>query len=230
MTDETRVTRSGTELTPVTKSAPIRNKSSQVTAIRRATAGSATYVPHLSVEEVRLMAGAVEKDGRHGDRNARLIEFLFDSCLRVSEALAVRPNDLDHDETGWFVQVMGKGSRPGKVAISASVVAKLQSYAYRQGIGWTDKLFPISRSQAFRIVTTAYEKAGIRRPGLATDRVGAVHILRHSGAIERLRLSGNPKAVQDHLRHVSAQTTLRYMKTLSAEESLKVQQAVEFQW
>ena len=99
MTDETRVTRSGTELAPVAKSAPIRNKSSQVTAIRRATAGSATYVPHLSVEEVRLMAGALEKDGRHGDRNACLIEFLFDNCLRVSEALAVRPYDLHHVST-----------------------------------------------------------------------------------------------------------------------------------
>lgn len=199
MTEEAGVTRSGTELVPVAESAPIRNRSSQVTAIQRATAGSADYVPHLSIGDVKLMAIVSKRDKRHGDRNSRLIEFLFDSCLRISEALAVRPCDLEEDDTGWVVSVMGKGSRPGKVAVSASVIAKLQSYAYRLGIGSTDRLFPISRSQAFRVVAAAYEKAGIRRPGLQTDRVGAVHILRHSGALERLRRTGNPKALQKHL-------------------------------
>jgi len=68
--------------------------------------------------------------------------------------------------------------------------------------------------------------AGIAKP----DGVGAVHILRHSGAIERLRRTGNPKAVQDMLRHRSARMTLRYMKTLSHEESMAIQQAVEYDW
>jgi integrase len=60
--------------------------------------------------------------------------------------------------------------------------------------------------------------------------VGTVHVLRHSGAIARLAATGNPKAVQDQLRHKEARMTLRYLKTLSAQESIKIQQGVDFGW
>lgn len=35
---------------------------------------------------------------------------------------------------------------------------------------------------------------------------------------------------QSQLRHKSALMTMRYLKTLSADEFLKIQQAVDFQW
>ena len=127
----------------------------------------------------------------------------------------MRPVDLQRTPDGWTVKVMGKGSKPGVVAISASMAAELQSYCYRARIGEDERIFPVSRSQAFRIVTEAFYKAGIPRPSKERDHVGAVHILRHSGAIERLRLTGNPRAVQHQLRHKSALMTMRDLKTLS---------------
>jgi len=123
--------------------------------------------------------------------------------------------------------VLGKGNKPGVVAISGSIAAELQSYCYRTKIGEGEHIFPVSRSQAFLIVTEAFDKAGIPRPSKQRDHVGGVHILRHSGAIERLRLTGNPRATQSQLRHKSALMTMRYLKTLSADESLKIQQGVE---
>ena len=62
------------------------------------------------------------------------------------------------------------------------------------------------------------------------EHVGTVHVLRHSGALARLAATGNPKAVQDQLRHKEARMTLRYLKTLSAQESIKIQQDVDSQW
>jgi len=59
-------------------------------------------------------------------------------------------------------------------------------------------------------------------PGIAA----ITPVLRHSGAIARLKASGNPKSVQHQLRHKSAQMTLRYMKTMSADESLVIQHGV----
>ena len=125
---------------------------------------------------------------------------------------------------------LGLKNKTALVAISPTLAAQLQAYAYRHKLDNNDKLFPITRSQAFRIITTAFDRAGLARPRRETDRVGAVHILRHSGAIERLRQTGNPKAVQDQLRHKSALMTMRYLKTLNHEESLQMQQGVEFQW
>jgi len=208
----------------------LRNKSSQVSAIRRAEDGAADYVPQVSADQVKLIAAAASQNKRLGERNGLLIKFLFDGCLRVSEALGVRPVDLQRTPDGWSVKVMGKGNKPGVVAISVSTAAELQSYCYRARIGESENIFSVSRSQAFRIVTEAFDKAGIPRPTKERDHVGGVHILRHSGAIERLRLTGNPRATQNQLRHKSALMTMRYLKTLTADESLKIQQGVDFRW
>jgi len=214
-------------LTVRKKNTTLRTKTSKVSAIQRAEAGAADYVPHVTSSQVRLMAEVAGHNKRHGERNALLIKFLFDSCSRVSEALSVRPIDLQRTPDGWTVRVLGKGSKPGVVAISASIAAELQSYCYRSRIGEGDRIFLVSRSQAFRIVTDAFDKAGIPRPSKERDHVGGVHILRHSGAIERLRLTGNPRSTQSQLRHKSALMTMRYLKTLSAAENLKIQQGVE---
>ncbi len=66
--------------------------------------------------------------------------------------------------------------------------------------------------------------AGVVKP----DGVGTIHVLRHSGTLERLRVTRIPKAIQDQLRLSSARMTLRYMKTLVTEESLATNQAVDF--
>ena len=214
---------------PVPVTALKRNKSNQELAIRRSGAGAADYVVHLNLDQVRQLAGAAGQS-RHGERDKLLIQLLFDGCLRCSEAIGIRPCDLTQGYTGWTVKVTGKGGKMALVAISPTLAAQLQAYAYRSKLDETDRFFPITRSQAFRIVATAFDQAGVTRPRRDVDRVGAVHILRHSGAIERLRQTGNPKAVQDQLRHKSALMTMRYLKTLSQEESLRIQQEVEFKW
>ena len=216
-----------TALTLTEKNISLRNKTSEVTAIRRSRIGSSAYVPHVSVGEVKLISTVAAGIGRHGDRNSLLIKFIFDSCLRVSEALSIRPVDITKTDEGWLIRVIGKGRKFGVIAISSSIAAEIQSYCYREKVKETARIFPITRSQAFRIVTEAFDKSGVIRPTVDRDHVGGVHILRHSGAIERLRVTGNPKAVQDQLRHIDAAMTIRYMKTLSAEESLKIQQGVE---
>ncbi|RLG67972.1 MAG: hypothetical protein DRO11_09535, partial [Methanobacteriota archaeon] len=55
------------------------------------------------------------------------------------------------------------------------------------------------------------------------------HLLRHSDAIERLRQTGNPKALQHHLGHSSTVMVMRYLSTLTQEDSLRIQQQVEFE-
>jgi integrase len=214
-------------LTVRTDNATLRNKTSQVAAIQRSEAGAADYVAHLSVGQVKLLAAAAARNKRHGERNSLLIKTLFDSTLRISETLGARPSDLVHTPDGWLVSIMGKGRKPGTAAVTAATASELQAYCYRHKLGDHDRIFPFTRSQGFRIVVSAFDEAGIRRPGRATDHVGAVHVLRHSGAIARLQASGNPKSVQEQLRHKSAVMTLRYLKTIGHDEAMKTQQQVD---
>jgi len=87
-------------------------------------------------------------------------------------------------------------------------------------------LFGITKYRAHQILQRAFERAGIQKP----PHVGAVHVLRHSGALERLKETGNPQALQEQLGHTTAKMTLRYLKTLTAEEALRINQAVDFRW
>ena len=197
-------------------------------AIQRAEAGSNDWIPHITLEDVQALAQTAEGAARNGkgERDALIIQTIFDGCFRVSEALQLTPDSLHQTATGWATWITGKGQKRAEVGISASLAAKLQAYAYRERIEPAERIFPIDRSRVFRIVDRAFKTAGIPKP----PHVGTVHVLRHSGALALLAATGNPKAVQDHLRHQSARMTLRYMKTLSAKESLKIRQGVDWQW
>ena len=220
-----------TEIIPPAKNLMPDNRRApfaRTTAVRRAQSASAEYVPHLGLPEVQALARLAEQAGKgnRGERDRLLIETLFDGCFRVSEALGIRPKDLVQTEFGWTVRIFGKGRKPGEAAISSSLAARLQSYAYRHRIGPDQRFFPITPTRAWQIVDRAFHMSGIRKP----DHVGTVHVLRHSGALERLAATGNPKALQDQLRHTDAKMTLRYVKTLSKKESLRIQQKVDFGW
>lgn len=215
------------EVTQRSTQAGLRNKTSNLPAILRGQAGEADYVPHLTRGDVQLMAMVAAKGKRHGRRDAALIRTVYDGALRISEALEIRRVDLGKTPDGWTVHIhRDSKTGSGLAAISEGTVNELIAYAYDAGIAPTARIFPISRSQAYRIIVGAYEKSGVRRPSKATDGVGAVHILRHTGALERLKASGNPRSVQAQLRHKSAAMTLRYLKTQQADESIQIQQGV----
>ena len=82
--------------------------------------------------------------GREGVRDALLIMVLFDPALRVGEALGIRPIDVIRTEGGYRLQVDGK-TGPRQAAISPSLVARLQSYAYETGLAKDAQFFPINR-------------------------------------------------------------------------------------
>lgn len=138
----------------------------QVDAIRKSQAGSASFVPHIGLEEVQALASLVEirGKGRNGERDRLLIESMFDGCFRVSEALGIRPSDLVGSSFGWSVRIIGKGQKPGEAAISASLAARLQSCAYRHGVSPEERFSPISPARAWQIVDRAFKLSGIQKP------------------------------------------------------------------
>lgn len=215
-----------TSLVPISGVDEKRTNYAKQSAIIRHKDATNAYIPHLDLEAIRIIAETAGQDRLHGERNKLMIQTIFDGCFRVSEALGIEPKHIKQNEDGWYVEVMGKGNKAGVVAISSSLAALLNSYAYRYEIVADELIFKINRSTVFRFVNKAMDRAGISKP----NGVGTVHVLRHSGTLERLKVTGLPKTVQDQLRHSDARMTLRYMKTLASAESLKIQQGVDFQW
>jgi integrase/recombinase XerD len=177
-------------------------------------------VPYLTPEEIKVPTEAFN-GSRSSQRNHLLILLLFQTSLKISEALKLTPSSIQMFEGKPVLSVMGKGKKPRLVACPERLAEKLKSYAYEKKIGPKDRLFPINRSRAWQIIKEASIKAGLKK------RVYP-HLLRHSDAIERLRQTGNPKALQLHLGHSSTIMTMRYLSALTQEDAVRINQEVKF--
>ena len=174
-------------------------------------------VRYLTEEDVKQLV-----DGCRKERDRLLITLLFQTGLRISEALALTPASIRNFEGRPAMEIVGKGKKLRMVALPVNLKEKLESYAYRARIEPSGRFFDINRSRAWQILNEAKEAAGLEK------RVFP-HLLRHSDAIIRLRKTGNPKALQYHLGHNSPAMTLRYLSTLTQEDALRVQQEVRFE-
>ena len=164
--------------------------------VRRAQLARALrIVPYLTCDEVRALAQEAKRR-RKGERDSLLILLLYQTGLRISEALSLTPSHIESFEGRPVLRVVGKGGKERVVALPERLADKLRAYAYEKGLKADERFFPINRQRAWQIIKEVAKKAGI------TKRVYP-HLLRHSDAIERLRQTGNPKALQHHLGHSS---------------------------
>ncbi len=178
-------------------------------------------VPYLTPEEVYRIVD-VAREGIKGDRNSLLIKTLFETGLRISEALSLTPRMIGEHEGHAVLYVKGKGKRPRMVSCPDGLAHQLKSHAYTKKLEMDERIFRINRKRAWQIIKESAVKTGIQK------RVYP-HLFRHSDAIERLRQTGNPKALQYHLGHNSIMMTMRYLATLTAEDALRIQQVVRFE-
>jgi len=75
-------------------------------------------------------------------------------------SIGVRPCDIARDGGGWAASILGKSSKPGKVAISASLAAELPKLLLQFKIAEMDKIFPIRPQAIFRMYVTPVDRAG----------------------------------------------------------------------
>ena len=146
---------------------------------------------------------------------------MYQTGLRISEALSLTPAKIDRFEGKPILDIIGKGRKPRLVSCPENLVNKLMSYAYHKKLDPHDRFFSFNRTRGWQIIKESAIKAGFEK------RVFP-HLLRHSASIERLRQTGNPKALQHHLGHSSITMVMRYLSTLTQEDSLRIQQQVEF--
>jgi integrase/recombinase XerD len=164
-------------------------------------------LPYLTPGEVYQIVDAC--DGRNKERDQLLILTLFQTGLRVSEALDITPRRIGNHDGHSVICATGKSGKPRMVACPDPLAHRLKSYAYGKRLGLDDRIFRFNRKRAWQIVKKAAEEAGIEKKVWP-------HLLRHSNAIERLRQTGNPRALQVHLGHSSTLMTMRYLSTLAA--------------
>jgi integrase/recombinase XerD len=171
----------------------------------------------LSLDQVlALLAGAggdSPSDGPLTLRNRALLELLYSTGARISEAVGLDVDDIDTHARS--VLLRGKGGKQRLVPIGRPAVQALDAYTVRgrselarRGRG-TPAIFlnarggRLSRQSAWQVLQDAAERADI------TSGVSP-HTLRHSFATHLLDGGADVRVVQELLGHASVTTTQIY--------------------
>jgi integrase/recombinase XerD len=180
----------------------------------------------LSEEDTeRLLAGVVGT-GPTVLRDRALLEVLYGTGARVSEAVALNLGDvadaLDDDDEMPLVRVLGKGDKERVVPLGRVARLALAEWLSGQGrpllvpVRWrrrsdAEALFLNARGgRLTRVGAFGVVKKYAARVGLA-DKVSP-HVLRHSCATHMLGRGADVRVVQELLGHASIATTQRYTR------------------
>jgi integrase/recombinase XerD len=173
----------------------------------------------LTVDQAIALVESPDIASVKGRRDSALLEFLYATGARVSEAVGVDLGHLDLEDR--VVLVTGKGSRQRLVPIGGKAVIALSRWLpdrlslVRRGQRG-DPLFlnlrgrRLSRQGVFDVV-----RANARRAGIEEDLVSP-HVLRHSAATHMVEAGADLRTVQEILGHATISTTQIYTKVSPA--------------
>lgn len=164
-------------------------------------------LPLADVERLLAVAGAA--GGARGLRDTALLEFLYGTGARISEAVGSDVDDLDQDQAA--VTLAGKGGKTRLVPVGGYAMEALTSWL-RNGRPELARGVPalflnarggrLTRQGAWAILREAATRAGL-------DGISP-HTLRHSYATHLLDGGADVRVVQELLGHASVTTTQVY--------------------
>ena len=166
----------------------------------------------MTVEEIDLLIGSIDRGTKEGQRNRAILETLYSCGLRVSELCNLKLSELYFEE--GFIKVEGKGSKQRLVPISPRAIKEIRLYFTDRNLmkikpGFEDFVFisnfgkNISRIMVFHIIKELAERIGLKKKI-------SPHTFRHSFATHLLEGGANLRAIQEMLGHEKITTTEIY--------------------
>jgi integrase/recombinase XerD len=172
-------------------------------------------VQYLEPEDVRAVIATVDDASRGSRRDRALLLLLYNTGARVSEALALRPRDLQLAPPR-HARLYGKGAKERICPLWAETAAALRAIPlaeipdepiFRNARGGA-----LTRDGAAHLLSKYVARAARARPSLRRQRV-TPHVLRHSCAVALLQAGIDISVIRDYLGHASIATTRRYVST-----------------
>ncbi len=171
----------------------------------------------LSQNEIRILIDNINTDSDLGVRNRALIEFIYSTGTRVSEAGSIRLKDLNIEESE--VTVLGKGRKIRTVYLNRSALLWLKKYMpvrdnilfknKRDSYGNIEYLFlnrfgnRLTVRGIRNILTSSLKKASI-------SKKISPHGIRHSFATHLIQEGAGIREIQELLGHENISTTQIY--------------------
>lgn len=199
-----------------------------------ANAGRKYPAEPLTPEEAARLLDAISGRGVLAVRNRALVALLWRSGLRISEALALRPADVDGAKGTVRVRE-GKGRKDRVAVIDALALGHLRAWTEvrraRLALNGRQPLFcsvasgptrspgdPIDPSYVRRLLPKLGERAGI-------DKRVHAHGLRHTMATEMVERGLPLHVIAGQLGHSSTATTDTYLAKLLPSDRIRAMRA-----
>jgi len=175
----------------------------------------------ISIEQVTALLDATDGDDLQALRDKALLELLYATGARVSEAVNLNVDDVLEQDV---VRLTGKGDKQRIVPVGSFARKAIDAYLVRArpALSGRGKATPalflglrgqrVSRQNAWLIIRAAAERAGL-------DGHVSPHTLRHSFATHLLAGGADVRVVQELLGHSSVATTQIY--TLVTVDTLR---------
>lgn len=171
----------------------------------------------LTAQQITALLESINKNTEKGIRDSALVEMMYATGMRVSEAVNARLNDIIWDY--MVIRIRGKGNKERLVPFGTYAAEALKNYLpiRKSHVGCkTDDGFiflnqrgsKISRSGIWRILNEYYMKLGVD---------AHPHTLRHSFATHMLNNGADIRYVQEMLGHSDISTTQIYTHITSDE-------------
>jgi integrase/recombinase XerD len=162
----------------------------------------------LSPSAVRRLLSAGQTVTAEGLRDRALLELLYSSGLRVSEAVALRWRDIDPEAR--TVTCFGKGGKERVVPVGRQALTWLEAHLRRSRAGTARPADPVFAGRAGRPLTRFRAWQVVKEASRASGVEATPHRFRHSFATHLLAGGADLRAIQEMLGHARVTTTEIY--------------------
>jgi integrase len=174
--------------------------------------------PYMTKDGVRTVLDGVE----HKPLYHLLINFLWQTGARVTEALSVKVSDIDfYSKVVHMPSLKKKIPQIKTIPLQGELLGELGAYIGQEGLKKDDRIFSITRQHAHRIVRDACINSGIEKSR------SHPHVLRHSFSVNAVLQRVPLPILQKWLGHSDIKNTMVYLQILS-QDTRDFYEALEF--
>jgi len=181
----------------------------------------------LTIDQVNTLLNSIDRTTITGKRDFAIINLMLRTGLRTIEITRMDIGDVELKEGTYYLNILRKGSQGNKTKISISdkTYDPINDYLVeRLNVDDSKPLFVVTsyNCKGSRINTAGLSqliKKRLLKANINSKKITA-HSLRHTAALNALKIGASLYDVQMFLGHTSSNTTQLYIKAINEEKIL----------